>query len=134
MDGGTMKALLSVISLALLMCCAGCSTLREMNTNIVKTNELMDDNIAVTSSVEGTIQDNTTSVNRSTDSMIEFEGIIANNSEAITRVMDEVETHSHVLSMGVIAFLLLLFLPSLILVIFYFKFIRNMKSILGARK
>lgn len=124
---GYMKAL---ILFGILICFAGCGTLREMNSNMEKTNELLDENIVVLTESKGTIENNTAAVTHSTDEMQEFEGIVADNSAAINKVMDEVHAHSYVLSMGVIVLLALLFLPSLILVIFYFKFLRNMKSIL----
>lgn len=122
-----MKALLLF---AILICLAGCGSINDINYNIVRTNELMDENIVVTSGAQGTIQENTAAVTRSTDSMIEFEDIIADNSAAVNRVMDEVQTHSYALSIGVITLLALLFLPSLILVVFYFKFLRKMKTLI----
>ncbi len=122
-----MKARLII---AMLICLAGCGSINEINSNMVRTNELMDENIVVTSGAQGTIHENTVAVTRSTDSMIEFEDIIADNSAAVNRVMDEVQTHSYALSVGVIVLLALLFLPSLILVIFYFKFLRKMKTLI----
>lgn len=112
---------------ALLICFAGCGTINEMNSNMSRTNELMDENIVVTKGAQGTIEENTRSVNHSTDSMTEFENIIADNTAAVQRVMDEVQTHSHALSLGVLAFLALLFLPSIILLIFFFKFLKTLK-------
>lgn len=105
-----------------------CGTLNEMNSNMVRTNELMDENIVVTTNAQGTIEHNTAAVTRSTDSMVEFEGVIKDNTAAVSRVMDEVQSHSEVFSMGIIGLLALLFLPSLILIIFYFKFLGTMKS------
>ncbi len=113
---------------ALLLGFTACGSINEMNSNMVRTNELMDENIVVTSSAQTTIQKNTAAVTHSTDSMVEFEDIIADNTQTVSRVIHEVQAHSHVLSLGVIAFLVLLFLPSLILVIFYFRFLRSMKS------
>lgn len=112
---------------ALLICFAGCGSINEMNSNMSRTNELMDENIVVTKGAQETIQENTRSVNHSTDSMTEFENIIADNTAAVQRVMDEVHTHSHALSLGVVALLALLFLPSIILLIFFFKFLKTLK-------
>lgn len=118
----------ALLLFALLLGFTACGSINEMNSNMVRTNELMDENIVVTSSAQTTIQKNTAAVTHSTDSMVEFEDIIADNTQTVSRIMNEVQAHSHVLSMGVIAFLLLLFLPSIILVIFYFRFLRSMKT------
>ncbi|MBS0628606.1 MAG: hypothetical protein JSS30_00095 [Verrucomicrobia bacterium] len=113
---------------ALLIGLASCGSIHEMNSNMVRTNELMDENIVVTTGAQQTIQKNTAAVTNSTDTMIGFEDVIADNTETVNKVIDGIQSHSHVLSMGAIALLLLLFLPSLILVIFYFRFLSTMKS------
>jgi len=101
--------------------------MNEMNSNMSRTNELMDENIVVTTNAQTIIAENTRTVNHSTDEMMGFEGIIADNTAAVQRVMDEVNAHSHVLSLGALALLALLFLPSLILLIFFFKFLKTLK-------
>jgi hypothetical protein len=113
---------------ALLLCFAGCGSINEMNSNMSKTNELMDENIVVTKGAQVTIQENTRTVSHSTDSMTEFEGIIADNTAAVERVMNEIHANSHALSLGVLSLLALLFLPSLILLIFFFKFLKTLRK------
>lgn len=107
---------------------AGCGSINDINYNMVRTNELMDQNIVVTTDAQGTINHNTEAITRSNDSMVEFEDVIKENTSAVSRIMDEIESNSTAFSLGLIALLALLFLPSVILIIFYFKFLRTMKS------
>lgn len=105
----------------LLICFAGCGSINEMNSNMQTSNRLMEENIVVMNVSKESIEENTRHIEQSTDTMKEFAEIIKENTAVITGVMDTVHGHSYALSMGLAALLILLFLPSVILVILFKK-------------
>lgn len=112
----------------LLLCFAGCGTISRMNNNMENMNGTMELNIETINHSASKIEENTAEVVRSTNQLEEFKKIISSNTEQIHNGVDGVKNHTTAFPLIFIAIIALVFLPTIICVIFYHKFFQNMKS------
>lgn len=112
----------------LLICFAGCATINQMNSNMQEMNGTIEENIDTMKHSTGKIEENTAEVTRSTNQMEDFKKIISSNTDDINIGIDGVKEHSSLFPIVFIAMIALLFLPTAICLIFYYKFFRTLRK------
>lgn len=117
----------------ILFCFAGCGTVQQMNSNMQEMNGTLEQNIGVMESSKEKIQENTQEVIRSTNQMAEFKRIISSSTATINGGVDNAKEHTALFPFIFIAILALVFLPTVICIIFYHKFFQKMKSNLKSK-
>lgn len=112
----------------LLLCFAGCATMNTMVTNMETMNDTIEVNIVTMENSGKKIEANTAEVVRSTNQMQDFKNIISSNTHTIHQGVDGAKQHATKFPIIVIALFALLFLPTAICLLFYFKFFQHMQK------
>lgn len=112
----------------LFLCFAGCATMNTMVTNMETMNDTIQENIVTMQNSGTKIEANTAEVVRSTNQMQDFKNIISSNTHTIHQGVDNAKEHSSRLPIFFIALFALLFLPTAICLLFYYKFFQHMQK------
>jgi len=119
-----MKKILATI----LLCFAGCGTINSLNSNMSEMNGTLETNIETMKESGAKIEENTAEVTRSTNQMADFKKLISGNTDKINEGIDGAKQHTTLFPLVFIAFIALLFLPTLICLIFYYMFFQKMRK------
>jgi predicted PurR-regulated permease PerM len=120
-----------LLSLTLL---AGCNTISKMNSNMEKSNEMIQMNTSAIEHSAEVIQMNTEAVRESTQTLKESKEVIARSSELLENSTQAVKERPYLLPAIFGLILLALFLPSIILFFSYRKLSRKFKLLLEKLK
>ncbi|MBS0628607.1 MAG: hypothetical protein JSS30_00100 [Verrucomicrobia bacterium] len=112
----------------LLLSFAGCATMGTMINNMSTMNDTIQENIETMKDSGQKIEANTAEVTRSTDQLIAFKKIIAGNTEQMKEGVEGIGQKKSFLPIVFIALVALLFLPTTICILFYYKFFQHMRS------
>lgn len=119
-----MKKLIALI----LLCLAGCGTMSSLNSNMSELNVTLETNIETLKESGEKIAENTSEVSRSTNQLEDFKKIIHGNTETINGGIDGAKQHTTLFPLIFIGFIALLFLPTVICLIFYYMFFQKMRK------
>jgi len=112
----------------LFLCFAGCATMNTMVYNMETMNDTIEENIVTMQDSGKKIEANTAEVVRSTNQLEDFKHIISGSTDQIHSGIDGAKQHASILPIGFIALFALLFLPTVICLIFYYKFFKLLQS------
>jgi hypothetical protein len=120
-----------LLSLSLL---AGCNTMSKMNSNMEKSNEMIQMNTSAIEHSAEVIQMNTVAVKESTQTLKESKEVIARSSALLEGSTKAIQERPLILPTVFGLILLALFLPSIILWVSYRRLLKKVERILERSK
>lgn len=123
-----------IAAFVLLCLLAGCGSLDQTNANMERANALLQENSHVMSRSLDTIGENTKEVRRSTETMMQFESTIKENSSLLQRILGQLSKHPLFFPIVFFAILLLLLIPSVILYFAFKSLYRQMGALLAKKE
>lgn len=126
--------MIKAIAVILLMIVAGCSSIDQMHSNMQQTNELLKENSRIMTASQETIGTNTEEVRKSTETMMQFQKTIKENSSLIQQILGQLSEHPLFFPIGFLLILLLLLVPSMILYFAFRSLTQQMKEFVSRRK
>ena len=124
----------SIAVVLLLFVVPGCGSLDQMHSNMQQTNELLKENSRIMTASQETIGTNTEEVRKSTETMMQFQKTIKENSSLVQQILGQLSEHPLFLPIGFFLILLLLLVPSVILYFAFRSLTQQMKEFVSRRK
>lgn len=116
------------LMLGILLCFAGCGTINSLNSNMSEMNVTLETNIDTMKESRLKIEENTSEVVRSTNQMEDFKKLISGNTDTINGGVEGAKQHTTLFPLIFIGLIALLFLPTVICLIFYYMFFQRMRK------
>lgn len=114
---------------------AGCgSSIENMNQNMQRSNELIQQNTATVQHSSEVIAKNTEAVTLSTQTLQESKTVIAQNTAFLGQMVEQLSLHPFLLPISFALILLALFFPSFFLYLAYRSLCRKMEPLFGKIK